>query len=125
MDETHLRVIIADDTFDDLQIMATTLEYHAVEVHAVNNARECIALANQILPHVVITDLAMPEMDGWAVLSAVRNNPATANTRVIAVTAYHSAKLAEQVMTGGFDGYFPKPINPLDFVEQLWHIVKA
>ncbi len=125
MHDTNLRVIIADDTFDDLQIMVTALEYHAIEVHAVNNARECIALTSEVMPHVVITDLAMPELDGWAVLNAVRSTPAIAHTRVVAVTAYHSAKLAEQVISGGFDGYFPKPIDPLDFVQQLWHIVNA
>ncbi len=118
------KVVVVDDTFDDLQIMATTLEYYAIEVYAASSVHECFALIEQIMPDLVITDLAMPDADGWAVLNAVRSNPQTAQTRVVAVTAYHSAKLADEVLRGGFDSYCPKPINPQDFIEHLGRVMQ-
>ncbi len=125
MPETPWKIVIVEDTFDDMQIMATTLEYHALEVHATRTVRECVSLMEGLVPDLVITDLAMPNGDGWAVLDAVRTNPRTARVPVVAVTAYHSPKLADDVLHGGFDGYFPKPINTSEFVEALWRILRA
>jgi CheY-like chemotaxis protein len=73
----------------------------------------------QLTPTLVITDLAMPGVDGWGVLAAVRGNLASAHVPVVAVTSYHSNKLADEAITRGFDAYFPKPLNPDSFVQEL------
>lgn len=123
MPESAWNVVVVDDNFDDMQVVITMLEYYSINVYAAASAQECSELMNHTIPDLVITDLAMPEADGWAVLDAIRNNPAAVNTRVVAMTSYHSAKLANEVMNAGFDGYLPKPINPDDFIQQLQEIM--
>lgn len=111
--------IVVEDTYDDQQLVSRILSYHGVEVFVAQNGDECLHLLTEIQPTVVITDLAMPNRDGWQTLIAIRSNVITAHIPVIAITAYHSAEIAEDVINAGFDGYFPKPINPQTFVDRL------
>jgi CheY-like chemotaxis protein len=57
----------------------------------------------------------MPNTNGWDILALIREYDPTHNIAVIAMTAYHSDKLAERVYAGGFDDYFPKPIDLTEF----------
>jgi len=76
-----------------------------------------------IHPTVVITDLAMPEMDGWQMLSELRSQPETAQLIVVAITAYHSVNVAEDALAAGFNAYFAKPIAAASFVGELAALV--
>lgn len=120
----HWRVVVVEDNFDDMQVLTTVLEYHALEVQAVSTLSACRVLLSEFKPDVVMTDLAMPNADGWAVLKAIRSDPETFNLPVIAMTAYHSTQLAEKVMQGGFDGYFPKPIDAQTLTANLKAILE-
>lgn len=117
--------LIVDDSFDDREVLATTLEYYGVIVYRASSLSECLKSVESTLPDVVITDLAMPDADGWAVLSAIRGNISTSSVPVIAVTAYDSPKLAQQAKASGFDGYMPKPIDPTTFVQYLETILNG
>jgi len=119
MPESTWTIIVVEDTFDDRQVLSTILEYFGIQVHAIENGEECGELLTQVTPTFVITDLAMPGVDGWEVLETVRNNPDTAGVLVVAVSSYHSAQLADEAIKGGFDAYFPKPLNPDNFVQEL------
>lgn len=119
------KVIIVDDTFDDLQVLQTLLEYHGMQVWSANSGEACQQLLDTIEPTLVITDLAMPNADGWDILQTVRNHPTLATVPVVAMTSYHSDKLAHEVIDGGFDGYFAKPVEPVSFIDKLQLIVKA
>lgn len=112
-------VLVIEDSFDDMQVMSTTLEYHGLEVMTASNADEFYGALQSALPDLVITDLAMPGLDGWDVLAALRNDASTQTVPVVAVTAYHSDRLHDEALQGGFDAYFQKPIDPQHFVEQL------
>lgn len=113
------KVIVVEDTFDDVQVISTMLEFYAIEVHVAHNGTECLTLLGSLMPDLIITDLAMPEMDGWQTLAALRAEATTAHIPVVAVTAYHSAELAEEAVEAGFDAYFPKPVDPDTFINQL------
>ena len=118
--------IVVEDTYDDSQLVSTILQHHGVQVYTAHNGDECLALLGSgVVPTVVITDLAMPVRDGWQTLVAIRSDPALAHLPVVAITAYHSAEVAEDVWRKGFDGYFPKPLDPGTFVRQLAEIVEG
>lgn len=119
------KVIVVEDTYDDQQVVSRILEHHGSEVHIAQNGNECLKLLEDIEPTVIITDLAMPSKDGWQTLVAIRSSVETAHIPVIAITAYHSADVAEDAMNAGFDGYFPKPINPQTFVERIAKIISG
>ncbi|MFP4321693.1 MAG: response regulator [Anaerolineales bacterium] len=119
------RVIVVEDTFDDLQVMMTIFEHYGIPVWGVQSCDECHTLLDEIQPTVVITDLAMPNADGWEVLRQVREHPSLGHVPVVAMTSYHSDKLAQDVERGGFDGYFPKPVDPSQVIGFLSDILQA
>jgi len=119
LNQLALTVLIVEDEFDNQQIISHILNYYGFDATVVGNGLECLAVLEQMIPSVVIMDLAMPKMDGWETLIAIRANPRTANIPVVAITAFHSDEVARGVNAAGFNAYFRKPLNPMKFVDQL------
>jgi CheY-like chemotaxis protein len=117
------KVIVVEDTYDDQQLISRMLQHYGVSVFIAKNGNECLELLEEIEPTLIVTDLAMPSKDGWQTLVAIRSDIAKAHIPVIAMTAYHSADVAQDAMKAGFDGYFPKPVNPQTFVSRLAEIM--
>jgi CheY-like chemotaxis protein len=121
---TSWEVIIVDDGFDDQRVLERIFTHHGAVVHIARNGTECSELLERVMPVVIVTDLAMPERDGWQTLIAVRSDVRTAHIPVIAVTAYHTDGLDRKALMAGFDAYFPKPLHPEQFVQALTQIVR-
>jgi CheY-like chemotaxis protein len=119
------KVIVVEDTYDDQQLVSRILAHYGAEVFVAKNGNECLQLLTQFEPTVIVTDLAMPGKDGWQMLVAIRSNVEIAHIPVIALTAYHSTDVAEDAIKAGFDGYFPKPINPQTFVGRVAEIISG
>lgn len=113
------RVLVVEDQDDSIQVVSQILQHYGIEVHVARNGRECLEMLSEIRPTLIITDLAMPEMDGWQMLSALRSQPETADLVVVAITAYHSVNVAEDALAAGFNGYFAKPVGAASFVDDL------
>lgn len=124
-DYSNWQIIVVEDTYDDARVISRVLEHYGVTVHLAGNGSECMTLLNGFHPTAIITDLSMPQMDGWATLSAVREARERDHIPVIAITAYHSAEVADEALRHSFDGYFAKPLDPLTFMAQLDQIVRA
>jgi len=124
-DTTNWQVLIVEDEDDSLQMVSKILDHHGVQIHIARNGQECINMLKQIDATLVIMDLAMPEKDGWETLMEIRAKPETAHIPVVAITAYHSANVAQDAIQAGFDAYFPKPPDALSFVDQLAEIVAS
>jgi CheY-like chemotaxis protein len=99
------------------------LQHHGIRVHSAHDGQECLNVVEAVHPTLIITDLAMPRLDGWQTLARLRSNPSTAHIPVLAVTAYHSVSVAEDALAAGFDAYFAKPIDPATFVDSLAAII--
>lgn len=112
-------VIVVEDTYDDRQLASAILSHYGIEVLIAHNGAECLELLEEVEPTIIVTDLSMPSMDGWEMLSEIRRNMATQNIPVVAITAYHSVDVAHDAKQAGFDAYYPKPISPKTFVDNL------
>ncbi len=112
-------VLIADDEPDSIELITEALEYQGATVRAAANGREALALLEHFKPTLILTDLSMPEMDGWAVLRSVRKNAALAAVPVFALTAHAMAGDVERGLAAGFSGYITKPISPLSLVNDI------
>ena len=117
------QIIVVEDEFDSIQMVSEILRFYGAQVLVAHNGKECLALLNKSHASLVLTDLAMPEMDGWETLSAIRANPLTEKIPVVAISAYHSVDVAEQAMAAGFDAFFPKPVSPKTFVHSLAEVI--
>jgi CheY-like chemotaxis protein len=119
------QVIVVEDEYDSVQMISKILRHYEIQVHIARNGQDCLVLLERIEPTLILTDLAMPHMDGWQTLAALRANPNTRHIPVVAITAYHSTDLAEDALQAGFDACFPKPVDPRTFVQSLTEIVAA
>jgi CheY-like chemotaxis protein len=123
--EETLIALVVEDEYDSVQMVSKILSYNGFQVHIAHNGYECIDTLTHLEPHIIIMDLALPKMDGWETLVNIRANPDTAHIPVIAITAYHSADVAEVAKTEGFDAYYPKPVNPNSFYDDLIKLIRA
>jgi CheY-like chemotaxis protein len=112
-------VLIVEDQEDTVQHASQIFEYYGSDVHIACNGKECLERLQTLRPTFVIMDLAMPEMDGWQTLNAIRSQPETADLLVVAFTAYHSPNVAEDALAAGFDAYFAKPLKAATLVQEL------
>lgn len=120
------QILIVDDDEDSLRVIAEALLLYQgdIEVRSAERGSECLEMLNGFKPTAVIVDLALPDIDGWEVLAAIRGDPATAHIPVVATTAYDSASVAEDALKAGFDAYLPKPIDVFSFGERLAEVIK-
>jgi CheY-like chemotaxis protein len=119
------RVLIVEDEQDSMEVVQEILGYYNIETYGAFNAEDALAMVAEIQPTLFILDLALPTMDGWGLLAALRKNPTTAHIPAVAVTAFHSANVAQQAIQAGFDAYFSKPIEATSFVRELERIVEG
>ena len=68
---------------------------------------------------MILLDIQLPGMDGYAVARALRGNAALAEIPIVAVTSYAMAGDREKSLASGCDGYLEKPINPETFVDDI------
>ena len=114
-----LRVLVVDDEPDAREVVAEMLQRCHAIVRAVGSAAEALELVPSFRPHVLLTDLAMPEMDGFALLREVRQLPPEQGGTVpaIALTAYARTEDQLQAFDCGFEEHLPKPVDPVALVE--------
>jgi putative two-component system response regulator len=105
-------ILIVDDTPENLSVLGELLQ-PAYRVRAANSGRRALQIANgDPSPDLILLDVMMPEMDGYAVLDHLRNDPATAHIPVIFVTAMDSTEDEEKGLALGAVDYITKPLRP-------------
>lgn len=113
------RVLVVEDNDRNLKLVRAVLEHAGYEVRAAGSAEDCVAAATKDPPDLVLMDLQLPGMDGFAGLGALRADPATLAVPVVALTALAMPRDRERVRQAGFDGYLEKPISVRDLPEQV------
>lgn len=117
-------VVIVDDEPDSLEVAKRALRFHGAEVHMAGGGKQGLEVATETRPNVVLTDLSMPEFDGWQLLFHLREAEETSNIPVIALTAHAMKGDEERAMKAGFNGYITKPLSPLTLVDDILRILQ-
>ncbi len=112
-------VLVIEDNEQSLYMITFILTQHGYEVVQARNGREGITLASQVQPVLILLDIQLPLLDGYAVAQALRSNPALAQVPIIAVTSYAMAGDRERILAAGCTGYIEKPIDPGTFVRHI------
>jgi CheY-like chemotaxis protein len=108
MSNRHM-LVVEDDPYAQ-QVAAIILQHHHISTDIAKSAEEGLDLLAANDYNAAMIDLALPGMDGWALLQAIRSNPHTAHLPCIAVTAYHSGSVAQKAIQAGFTAYLNKPL---------------
>jgi PAS domain S-box-containing protein len=109
-----LRVLVVDDDRESCEMMLEALRSYGASIRAAASASDAIDALSDFIPDLVLSDIAMPGRNGYAVLSEVRALEVTLGHHlpVAAVTAYAHIDDRERAMAAGFDEYLAKPVEP-------------
>lgn len=105
------RILVVDDNVDAAETLATMLAYSGHDVRVAHGGREALAAARDFIPGVMILDLGMPEMDGYAVARAVRADTLFSGMRLIALSGYGQPDDRRRTAAAGFDAHLVKPVE--------------
>lgn len=113
------RILVIEDNQANLELMVYLLQQ--LGAHQVFTATDGVAgllLAKQQCPDLIISDVRMPNMDGYELVQRIKQEPALQHIPVLAVTASVMPEERQKILQAGFDGYFSKPIEPESFVQE-------
>ena len=118
-----MRVLVVEDEQDGQQVVAGILEISQIEWDLASTAEEGMQLLEHSQYDACIIDLALPGMNGFDLVSHIRNSPPIAHLPCIAYTAYHTSKVRKDAMDVGFDAYFEKPLPQQILVDTLHRLI--
>jgi two-component system alkaline phosphatase synthesis response regulator PhoP len=113
------KILLVDDEPDILEFLGYNLRKEGYEVYTCNNGKEGLAKALEVLPHLIILDVMMPEMDGIETCKEIRQVPSLINTIVIFLTARGEDYSQIAGFEAGADDYVTKPVKPRVLVSRV------
>ncbi len=113
------KILLIEDNEKNRYLTTFILEKHGYQVFQAVDGQAGIALAGQIKPDLILLDIQLPVMDGYAVAQELMKNLELHDIPIIAVTSYAMVGDRERILAAGCVGYIEKPINPETFVAEI------
>lgn len=110
-DSKDLKVLVVEDFEDTRLFLRLALEDHGFIVFEAENGQKAVENADRDKPDVILMDLTMPLMDGFAAAKLIRQNENLKNVPIIAITAHQETDFRSDAKASGFDAYVTKPID--------------
>ncbi|MBU0665601.1 MAG: diguanylate cyclase [Proteobacteria bacterium] len=126
-DPTHgsLSILIAEDSRTQAEQLRFILENNGYEVRLALNGREALAMLAEQIPELVISDINMPEMDGYELCTQIKSDRTLAEIPVILVTALSETRDLLQGLECGADSYITKPYDEADLIKGIKQVVEG
>ena len=112
-------ILMIEDNEQNRYLATFLLKKHGYEVVSALDGPSGIAQAQTMLPDLILLDIQLPGMDGYAVAQALREIDTLQATPIVAVTSYAMVGDREKALGAGCNGYIEKPINPDTFVSEI------
>lgn len=119
MKKKDIKILLVDDEKDILEIVGYNLSQEGYQISTANNGKEAIAKAKKELPHLIILDVMMPEMDGIEACENIRKIPELQDTIITFLTARSEDYSQVAGFDAGADDYIAKPIKPKVLVSKV------
>jgi diguanylate cyclase (GGDEF)-like protein len=118
------RILIVDDDRDICRYVEVNLTLEGYEVYVEHDGEAAVATARRVQPDLILLDVMMPGLDGFAVCKQLRSDPRTANAAIVMLTA--KALSADKVLglTAGADDYIAKPFDPPELVARVAAVLR-
>src|SRR5262249_29502478 len=113
------QILIVEDSVDILLILQMELQWRGYAVHTAADAATGLDLVCHIRPDVIVSDLRMPEMDGFEFIRRVRQFPELTRVPAIALTGFSDENQIRFAITSGFTTHITKPVEPAELVKTI------
>ena len=121
-----LKILVVDDEPDSRNLIAFVLEQTGADVVALPSAIEAMQSIQRVQPHILISDIGMPEMDGYMLLKYIRTQLPSplCKVRAIALTAYAGEMNQQTAIAAGFQAHLSKPIEPVHIIAEITRLCR-
>ena len=121
-----LKILLVDDEPDVRQLISFILEEYGATITVVSSAKEALSALNEFLPDILVSDIGMPEMDGYMLIEKVRSFPMEKGGTIpaIALTAYAGEHYEQKALSSGFHKHIAKPVEPETLIQAITSLVK-
>jgi signal transduction histidine kinase/ActR/RegA family two-component response regulator len=116
-----LRVLLVDDDPDTLQVLRVVLDDAKAVVQTASSVSEALEIMDWFHPQILVSDLAMPNEDGYSLISKLRALEVTSGARIpaIALTSYVRVEDRARAIAAGFNLFVPKPVQPEELITAI------
>jgi CheY-like chemotaxis protein len=121
----QLLVLVVEDYQDAREMYAAYLQFSGYEVAEAVDGVEAIEKAVELLPDIILMDLALPKMDGWEATRRLKSDPRTSHIPIVALTGHALAGHAEGAHKAGCDAFVTKPCLPDALVAEIQRMLAA
>jgi CheY-like chemotaxis protein len=123
-----LQVLVVDDQADARELVALVLRQQGAETRTAESVAEALEILGADRVDVLVSDLALPGVDGYALIAAVRaieRQQRGGAIRALALTAYAGHDVRDRAIAAGFDAHAMKPLDPDDLVDLIARLARA
>jgi two-component system cell cycle response regulator DivK len=113
------RILVVEDQPDNRQIIRDMLADTGYEIAETENGEEALAAIAKQRPDLILMDIQLPVMDGYAATRRIKTDPALKSIPVIAVTSYALSGEEKKAQAAGCDDYVPKPFSPRQLLAKI------
>jgi PAS domain S-box-containing protein len=123
----NINILIVDDETDSRELVAFLLEQQGAQVRTAASAHEALIVLSQSTPDVLLSDIGMPEMDGYMLIQQVRTLAPEQGGQIpaIALTAYAGEMNQQQALAAGFQKHISKPVEPQKLIQTISSLIRS
>jgi len=119
MNNSDLKILLVDDEPDIIEFLSYNLKKDGYQVYSASNGKDAIKLAERIVPHLIVLDVMMPNIDGIETCELLREIPALKHTIIIFLTARSEDYSEIAGFKAGGNDYIAKPVRPKVFISRI------
>ena len=122
-----VRVLLVDDEADARELTERILRDNHAEVHSAGSVAQALQLLEQVRPHVLVSDIGMPDADGFDLLAQIRAHasPDAARLPALALTAFAQPQDRQRALASGFQSWVSKPLDPAELLAAVAQLAAA
>jgi PAS domain S-box-containing protein len=120
----RVRVLVIEDSPDTLNMLQVVFEISGYEVTLCQTPTEALRVAASMWFDMIISDIGMPEIDGYELLARLREIPQLRDVPAVALTGYASHADAERARSAGFDAHIAKPVDPTELATRIEELLQ-
>jgi len=118
-------ILVVDDDLDSLNILTVVLQQEGATVISVDSAKAALEVFDRTTPDLIISDIGMPDTDGYNLIRAIRQLPEGANIPALALTAYAAEIDVRQSLEAGFQQHLSKPLDISQLITAIVEAIKS